>query len=134
MRRSPVHVAARVWAFGVAGLQVRVEIGLHLLEPIIPLLATHDAEVLVEHGPVEAFDEPVAPWPTHPSCRVPDVLELQEDPVEMRVGAATERAAVVREYGGHASAVCVEGRHNGIVERVNRGNRERGCVQARAQA
>lgn len=39
--------------------KVGVQVGLRLLNALVELLAAHDAEVLVEQGPVQAFHEAV---------------------------------------------------------------------------
>ena len=57
--RSAVHVSALVWPLGVVGFEEGVEVLLHLVGGLVPLLAAHDAEVLAEQGAVQALDEAV---------------------------------------------------------------------------
>lgn len=55
-----------MWAGGVVGDEPGVERHLHLLDGLEPGAATLDAEVLVEHGAVEALDYAVRLRPLHP--------------------------------------------------------------------
>jgi len=59
LRRSALHVVALMGSLRVVGDQVGVEVGLHLLYGLVPFLSTHDAEMLVEQGAMEALDEAV---------------------------------------------------------------------------
>src|SRR3546814_17655474 len=59
LRGASLHGAAPVWTFGVVGDEVGVEVDLHLLDGLVLLLATLDAEVLGEQGAVQAFDKAV---------------------------------------------------------------------------
>src|SRR3546814_15596653 len=57
LRGASPHGAAPVWTFGVVGDEVGVEVDLHLLDGLVLLLATLDAEVLGEQGAVHAFED-----------------------------------------------------------------------------
>src|SRR3546814_4549623 len=59
LRGASLHGAAPVWTFGVVGDEVGVEVDLNLLDGLVLLLATLDAEVLGERGAVSAFDKAV---------------------------------------------------------------------------
>lgn len=59
MRGAPLHGATLVGSLGVVGDEVGIEVGLHLLDGLVPLLAAHDSEVFVEHGAAQALDQAV---------------------------------------------------------------------------
>lgn len=59
MWRPAVHGAPLVRSFGVVSGDVGIEVGLHLLDGLVPLLAAHYTEVLVEQGAVQALDKAV---------------------------------------------------------------------------
>lgn len=62
--------------FGVVGDEPVIERLLHLADGLKPSLAALDAEVLGEHGAVEALDDAVGLWPAHPDSAVFDSLQL----------------------------------------------------------
>ena len=72
----------------VIDLEVGVEVGLHLVEGLVPGGAALHAEMLVEQGSVEAFDEAVGLGPADLGGAVFDVLELEEDLVGVLVRPA----------------------------------------------
>jgi hypothetical protein len=114
-----VHLAAPVGALGVVELEVLVEVGLHLVEGLVPGGAALHAEVLIEEGPVEALDEAVGLGPADLGGPVLDVLELEEELVGMPVGTPTELAAVVGEHGVDLDAVLVEEGQHPVVQDVD---------------
>lgn len=118
VRRPAVHVVALVRALGVVVLEVAVEIHLHSLDRLVSRRPADDAEVFVEHRPVEAFDEAVAQGTPHTGGRVFDLLELQEEFVGMRVLSAAELPPIVRQDGRDRKAVNVEEREHGVVQGV----------------
>ena len=80
---------------GVVVDDVCIEVGLHLLDGLVPLLAAHDAETLVEQGAVQALDKAVGLRALDPGGAVLDLLELEKEFVGMAVFAAAELAPVV---------------------------------------
>lgn len=80
----------------VVVVQIGFQIRLHLLQELIPGLATLDAEVLIQQGAVQAFDIAIALGPTNFSGAMLDPLELQKQFVRVFVGTATEFPTVVR--------------------------------------
>lgn len=58
-RGSAPQVPALVGALLVVEGQVSVQVFLHFLQSLIPFLAALEAEMLVEQGSMEAFDEAV---------------------------------------------------------------------------
>lgn len=73
-------------AFGVIVGEPQVERLLHLVDGLEPRLSPFDAEVLVEHGAVEALDDAVRLRPAHLGGAVFDLFELQEQLVGVLVG------------------------------------------------
>ncbi|HCO13127.1 MAG TPA: hypothetical protein DIT46_03005 [Gemmatimonadetes bacterium] len=47
-RRPSVHISGLMWPLVVESVQVSIRVALHLINGFAPILAAHDAEVLVE--------------------------------------------------------------------------------------
>ena len=103
-----VHPAAPMEALRVVEAEVLVEVGLHLVDGLVPGGAAIHTEVLIEQGPVRVLDEAVGLGPADPSGPVLDVLELEEEFVGVRVGASAELAPIFGEDGSDLDAVLVE--------------------------
>lgn len=80
----------------------RVEVLLHGFDAFVERLASHDPEVLVEQGPVQAFDEAVGLRPSDLGGAMLDVLELQEQFVGMAIGSSASRTGAPTD-GPHRS-------------------------------
>lgn len=106
MGRSSLHASALVGSLGVVDGEVGVEVGLHLVDGLVPFLAAHDAEVLVEQGSVQALDKAVGLRALDLCGAVLDLLELEEQLIRVPVGPAAELPAVIGEHRGDARAVC----------------------------
>lgn len=115
--------------FGVVVKQVSVEILLHGLHGLVPVFSPGDAEVLVEQGAVQTFDEAVALRPSHLGGAVFDALELQEQFVGVAVGPAAELASVVAQDGGDGCVVSLEEGQDVVVGHVHRRDRQFGGVE-----
>lgn len=59
-------------------MQVGVEILLYLFQRLVPGLSPLDAEVLVQQGPVQSFDEAIALRTAHFGGAMLDPFELQD--------------------------------------------------------
>ena len=84
---------------GVVGDQIGVEVVLHGFEAAVELLPSHDSEVLVEQGSVQALDEAVGLGPADPGGAVFDLLDLEEQLKGMTLGPAAVFPAIVAEHG-----------------------------------
>lgn len=125
----PVHAAALMGSFGVVVAVICVEVLLHLLDALVELSLSRDAEVLVEEGPVQPLDEAVGLGPADLGGSVLDALELEEQLVRMPVEAAAVLGAVVAEHRIDRGAVRLEGRQHVAVHDVDRGDRELGGIE-----
>lgn len=96
-------------AFGVVGHEPCVEIRLQRLDGLVQRLAQLEAEELVQHGAVEAFDKAIRLRPAHLGAAVHDVVEGKIQIVGVRLGAA-EFPPIVGEHRRDRQAV-------GLVER-----------------
>jgi hypothetical protein len=128
---SPVHVAALVRALGVVGDEPFVEHGLHFIDGLKSCPAALDAEVFVQRGAVEAFDNAVGLRPLDPCGAVVDLFKLQEQLVRMLVGPATELAAIVRENDLDLCFMRLECWQHIMVENVHGGDRQLGRIEPR---
>ena len=72
-------------ALVVVVLEVLLQVGLHLLDRIVPLLSALYAEVLVKQGAVEPLHEAVGLGPLDLGGPVLYALDLQEELVRMAV-------------------------------------------------
>ncbi len=108
-------------SLGVVDDQVGVEVGLHLLDGLVPLLAALDAEVLVEKPAVQALDEAVGLGPLDLGGAVFDVLGLEEEPVGVAVGPAAELPAVAHWEGQLVSGLTARGTHRELKRAVMAG-------------
>ena len=86
--------------------------------------------VLIEQGFVKALDKAVGLRPADPGGAVLDAFHLQKQFVGMAFRASAEFAAVVREHGGDASLVLIEGWQNAFVEHMYGRDRHFAGVQA----
>src|SRR5690606_8593419 len=110
--------------FGVVAFKVSIEVNLHFVEALIPFLAALDAEVLVQQGLVQPFDEPVGLRAADFGRAVFDLFELEEDLVRVAVRPAAELAAIV----GEDCVVSVPARREWVRRAHRRGlSLERGC-------
>ena len=91
----PRHATALVGPLGIVVDEEGVEVLLHGIDALVELLPSHDPEVLVEQGPVQALYEAVGLRPPHLGRAVLDLLELQEQLIRVAIGPATELAAVM---------------------------------------
>ena len=80
----------------IVALHVAVENHLHILDGFEPGAAALDAEVLVEQGAVQAFNDAVGLRVLDPRDAVLDLFQLQEQFVGMLVRPAAEFPAVGR--------------------------------------
>lgn len=87
---AAVHLPAPMGALGVVGLEVEIEVSLHLVEGLVPGGSALHPEVFVEERPVEALDEAVGLGPADAGGAVLDAFELEEELVGVPVGAAAE--------------------------------------------
>jgi len=76
-----------VGALGVLELEVLVEVSLLLVEGLVAGGAVLHVEMLIEQGPVEAFDEAVGVKPADSGSAVLSILEFEEG----RVGGLSGR-------------------------------------------
>ncbi len=104
--------------------EVGVEVGLHLLDGLVPLLAAGDAKVLIEQGKVQALDEAIALRALDQGGAVLDLLELEEELVGVANGPTAELPPVVGEHRSDAGLVLLEGRQHVVVDQVHGGDRD----------
>jgi len=123
------HAAALMRSFMIVGLEEDVEVGLHLDEVFVPDFAALNAEVFVEQGAVEAFEEAVALRAADLSGAVGDAFELEEKLVGMAVGSPAEFPAVVGEDGFDGDLLAFEEGQDVVVEEVDSGERQLGGVE-----
>jgi hypothetical protein len=74
--------------------QVLMQVLLHLLHRLMPLLPALDPEVFVQQRAVQPLHETVALGPAHPCGAMLDVLKLQEKLVGMPVRPTAELPAL----------------------------------------
>ena len=128
---SAVHAAALMRPAVIVADEIVVENGLHLLDGLEPGAASFDAEVLVEQGAVQAFDDAVRLRSPDPGGAVLDLFQLQEQLVGMPVGPAAELAAVVGQHGLDPGLVLLEGRDDIVVHQVHGGDRQLVGIESR---
>src|SRR5690606_32007729 len=85
----------------VVEAQELVEVGLQLIERVVPLLAKGLGKELVLERAMETLDEAVRPGRGPLRRAVLDALGAQVDLVEVLIGTAAELAPVVRQHGLH---------------------------------
>ena len=117
-------------SLGVVDDEVLVEGRLDLFDGLVPGPAAFDAEVLVEEGSVNPFDETIALRASDLGGAVLDAFELKEELVGMSVGSSAELASVVAEDGVDLGLVLFEERQDVFVEDVDGGNGQLAGVQA----
>ena len=105
--------------FRVVGDQIVVQVLLHLFQGLVPLGASLDAEMLVQQGAVQPFDEAVALWPPILGGAVLDLFELKEQLIRMLILPAAELAAVVAEYCADFGVVSLEEGQHVIIEHMH---------------
>lgn len=104
--------------FEVVILDELVEVGLDLLDVLVPGGSAGDAEALVEHRPVHPFDEAVGARGTDLGVAVFDAFHRGEQFVGMVFGSTTELTSVVGEDGPDGDAqFFVEGQDT-VVEQI----------------
>lgn len=114
---------ALVRAFGVVVDEVFIEICLHLCDVFIPFFASFDAEMLIEEGAMEAFEEAVTLRASDFGFTVFDVFELKEEFIRMPISSSAELSPVVGEDDfGFGLMFFVMGK-NIIVEEMDSGER-----------
>ncbi len=128
--RPAVHVPAMVSALVVVVLEVFVEVVLHLLDRIVPLLPAQYAEVLVKKRSVEPFHKAVRLRPLDLGGPVLYALDLQEDLAWVAVWTAAVFPTVVREHGRYNGLVHFKERQSVLIEDMDGGHRELGRVQS----
>lgn len=127
-RGASLQAIALMAPFEVVVLDELVEVGLDLLDVLVPGGSAGDAEALVEHRSVHPFDKAVGAWRTDLGGAVIDAFHRGEQFVGMLLGSATELASVVGENGpDRDTQLFVEGQ-DAIVEQITRGNRHLGVV------
>lgn len=119
-----VHAASLVRAFAIVCSEESIEIFLHFDDVLVEFGAALDAEVLVEQGSVEAFEESVALRASDLGRAVRDAFELQEQFVRVLVGSAAELAAIVREHGLDGGFVFFKEGQDVVVEQVDGSERQ----------
>ena len=110
-------------ALKVVELDEDIEVGLDLLDRLVPFLPALDAEVLVEQRAVHALDEAVGARRADLRGPVLDVVERQQQLVRVVLGASGELAPVVAEYGFNCHAEGIVERQYSIMEQVGGGDR-----------
>ena len=121
--RAALHPAAAVWPLVVVGLQVSIQVLLHLRNRLVPGRPALDPEVLFEERAVEPLDEAVGLGSADLRGAVLDVLELQEELVGVLVGSAAVLAAVVAQDRPDLYGVLFEEGQRVVVQDLNRGHR-----------
>ena len=69
----------------VVVFEVDVEVGLHLLNPLIPLSASLDTEVLIEQGAVQPLHITIALWAANSGGSVLNAFQLKEQLIWMLI-------------------------------------------------
>lgn len=126
---SASRSVALMGSFGVVGREVGVEVGLHLVDGLVELGPTHDAEVLVEERAVQALDVAVGLRTADLGRAAFDFLQLQEQFEGMMVWSTAIFPTVVRKHGVDAGFVGLEGQDDIVVHDVHGGRRELGRVR-----
>lgn len=123
-RRSSFHATALVGPLGIVVDKEGVEVLLHGFDVLVELPPSHDPEVLVEQGPVQALDEAAGLRSPDLGRAMLDLLELQEQLVGVAIGPAAELAAVVAEHGANPGLMGFEGWQHVSVQQVDRADRQ----------
>ncbi len=114
-------------AIEVAELDDDVEVGLDLLEGLVPLLPALDSEVLVEQPAVHALDEAVGPRRAGPCGAMLDAVERHQQLVRVVRGSSGGLAPVVAEDGfDHHAEGVIEGQNPGVEQIGDRDRKIRG--------
>jgi len=111
-------------SLGIVVDEVLVEDALHLLDGLEPGAAALDAEMFVEEGAVQAFNDAVGLRPADPGSLVLDAFELQEELVGVAILATAEFAAIVGEHRVDPGRVRLKDRQHIIVEQLDGGQRQ----------
>jgi len=127
-RSASLQAIALMAPFEVVVLHELVEVGLDLLDVLVPGGSAGDAEALVEHRPVHPFHEAVGTRRTDLGGAVFDPFHRSEQFVGVLLGSATELASVVSEDGPDRDAQFFVERQDTIVEQIAFGNRHLGVV------
>jgi hypothetical protein len=109
---------------GVVDDEVIVQHLLHFVNGLKPCAPAFDAEVLVEKGAVEAFDDAVGLGPLDARGAVFDVLKLQVEFKGVLVRPSAELTAIVRQHDFSLGVVFFEGGDDVMVHGVNGGDRQ----------
>lgn len=107
---SSIHVSALMRPFVVVWFEVVIQIDLHLINRLVPFGAPHHAEVLVQKGFVQPFDEAITLGPSDFGGSVLDLFKLQEQLIGMIVRPAAEFAAIVAQNCADPGVVLLEER------------------------
>ena len=103
-------------AFGVVVDEEGVEVLLHGLDGLVPVLSAGDPEVFIQQGAVQALDEAVALRSSDPGGAMFDALQLKEEFVRVPVRPAAELPAVVAQDGGDLRIMLLEEGQDVVVD------------------
>lgn len=101
-----------------------IEDGLHLIDGLEPGPSAFGAEVLIEHGAMEVFDDAFGLRSPDFGRPVLNLLELQKEFIKVLIRPVAELAAVARENAVDLAAIGLECKDDIIVEDAYGGDRK----------